>query len=68
MAEAFGGNAFTVTVRTYRELVQAISQAEKEIAERLRIIEMISGNSFDAPEYMRRMRSYLEKQKMQRSQ
>jgi indolepyruvate decarboxylase len=29
---------------------------------------MIAGNPMDAPEYMRRMRSYMEKQEMQRSQ
>ncbi|SFC00556.1 indolepyruvate decarboxylase [Bacillus sp. 491mf] len=68
LAEAFGGNAFTVTVRTYGELDQAIIQAETESTERLCIIEMIAGNSVDAPKYMRRMRSYMEKQEMQRSQ
>lgn len=68
LAEAFGGNAFTVAVRTYGELDQAIIHAEKESAERLCIIEMIAGNPMDAPEYMRRMRSYMEKQEMQRSQ
>ncbi|MGG0239723.1 alpha-keto acid decarboxylase family protein [Bacillus rhizoplanae] len=68
LAEVFGGNAFTVTVRTYGELDQAIIQAEKERAERLCIIEMIARNSMDAPEYMRQMRSYMERQEMQRSQ
>ncbi|MGG2092322.1 thiamine pyrophosphate-binding protein [Bacillus sp. S13(2024)] len=68
LAEVFGGNAFTVTVRTYGELDQAITQAEKERAERLCIIEMIAGNPMDAPEYMRQMRSYMEMQEMQRSQ
>ncbi|MFF2449735.1 alpha-keto acid decarboxylase family protein [Neobacillus sp. NPDC058068] len=68
LAEAYGGNAFTVTVRTFGELDQAITQAEKERAERLCIIEMIAGNPMDAPEYMRRMRSYMEKQEMQRRQ
>ncbi|PGO21585.1 thiamine pyrophosphate-binding protein [Bacillus cereus] len=68
LAEAFGGNAFTVTVRTYGELDQAIIHAEKESAKRLCIIEMIAGNPMDAPEYMRRMRSYMEKQEKQRSQ
>ncbi|MFK4330426.1 indolepyruvate decarboxylase [Bacillus sp. RC240] len=62
LAEAFGGNAFTVTVRTYGELDQAIIHAEKESTKRLCIIEMIAGNPMDAPEYMRRMRSYMEKQ------
>ncbi|WP_242227223.1 alpha-keto acid decarboxylase family protein [Bacillus cereus group sp. BfR-BA-01315] len=68
LAEAFGGNAFTVTVRTYGELDQALIQAETESTERLCIIEMIAGNPMDAPKYMRRMRSYMEKQEMQRSQ
>ncbi|MBJ8106415.1 MULTISPECIES: alpha-keto acid decarboxylase family protein [Bacillus cereus group] len=68
LAEAFGGNAFTVTVRTYGELDQAIIHAEKESAKRLCIIEMIAGNPTDAPEYMRWMRSYMEKQEKQRSQ
>lgn len=68
LAEAFGGNAFTVTARTYRELDQAILQAETESTERLCIIEMIAGNPMDAPKYMQRMRSYMEKQEMQRSQ
>lgn len=68
LAEVFGGNAFTVTVRTYRELDQAIIQAEKESTERLCIIEMIAGNSMDAPKYMQRMRDYMEEQEMQRTQ
>ncbi|WP_242218484.1 alpha-keto acid decarboxylase family protein [Bacillus cereus group sp. BfR-BA-01380] len=67
LAEAFGGNAFTVTVRTCGELDQAIIQAETESTERLCIIEMIAGNPMDAPKYMQRMRSYMEKQEMQRS-
>ncbi|WP_053363405.1 thiamine pyrophosphate-binding protein [Bacillus sp. FJAT-27251] len=68
LAEAFGGNAFTVTVRTYGELDQAINDAEKEISERLCIIEIIAGNPMDAPEFVRRMRSYMEKLEMQRTQ
>lgn len=68
LTEAFGGNSFTTTVRTYGELDQAIIQAEKESTERLCLIEMIAGNPMDAPKYMRRMRSYMEKQEMQRSQ
>ncbi|WP_042350661.1 alpha-keto acid decarboxylase family protein [Bacillus massiliigorillae] len=68
LAEAFGGNAFTVTVRTYGELDKAIIQAETECTERLCIIEMIVGDSMDAPKYMQRMRTYMEKQEIQRSQ
>ncbi|RKP58233.1 alpha-keto acid decarboxylase family protein [Cohnella endophytica] len=68
LAEAFGGDAFAVTVRTYGELDQAISQAEKERVNRLCIIEMIAADPMDAPENMRRMRDYLEIQEKQRSQ
>ncbi|MGO4347037.1 alpha-keto acid decarboxylase family protein [Paenibacillus sp. MCAF9] len=68
LAEVFGGDAFAVTVRTYGELDQAIIQAERECAERLCIIEMIAADPMDAPENMRRMRNYLEKQEKQRSQ
>ncbi|OCT11513.1 thiamine pyrophosphate-binding protein [Paenibacillus pectinilyticus] len=68
LAEVFGGDAFAVTVRTYGELDQAIIQADKERAQRLCIIEMIAADPMDAPENMRRMRNYLEKQEKQRSQ
>ncbi|GGH21726.1 alpha-keto acid decarboxylase family protein [Paenibacillus segetis] len=69
LAEAFGGDAFTVTVRTSGELEQAITQAEKErIGGRLCFIEMIAADPMDAPENMRRMRNYLEKQEKLRSQ
>ncbi|MFB9276600.1 alpha-keto acid decarboxylase family protein [Cohnella cellulosilytica] len=67
LAEAFGGDAFTATVRTYGELDQAIILAEKERDRRLCIIEMIAADSMDAPENMRRMRSYLEMQEKQQS-
>ncbi|WP_239614712.1 alpha-keto acid decarboxylase family protein [Cohnella mopanensis] len=68
LAEAYGGDAFTATVRTYGELDQAIIQAEKERSGRLCIIEMIAADPMDAPENMRRMRNYLEMQEKQRSQ
>ncbi|MFC3749795.1 alpha-keto acid decarboxylase family protein [Paenibacillus sp. GCM10012306] len=68
LAEAFGGDALTVTVRTYGELDQAIIQAEKEQAGRLCIIEMISADHMDAPENMRQMRNYMEMQEKQQSQ
>lgn len=68
LAEAFGGDAFTMTVRTNGELDQAITQVEKERTSRLCIVEMIAGDPMDAPEYMRRMRSYMLKQEKQRSQ
>lgn len=66
LAEAFGGDAYTMTVRTNGELEQAITQVEKERAERLCIIEMIVEDPMDAPEYMLRMRSYMEKQQSQK--
>ncbi|NHM32057.1 alpha-keto acid decarboxylase family protein [Neobacillus terrae] len=66
LAEAFGGNAFTRTVRTNGELDQAITQAEKECAERLCLIEMIVEDPMDAPEYMQEMRSYMQKQQSQK--
>lgn len=68
LAEAFGGNAFTAIVKTYGELEQAINKAEKECAERICIIELIVNDPLDAPENMKNMRKYLEKQKMERSQ
>ncbi|UPM55406.1 alpha-keto acid decarboxylase family protein [Gottfriedia acidiceleris] len=68
LAEAFGGNAFTAIVRTYGELEQAINQVEIECSERLCIIEMIVKDPLDAPENMKKMYKYLEKQAMQRNQ
>ncbi|MCF8568294.1 thiamine pyrophosphate-dependent enzyme [Alicyclobacillus tolerans] len=65
LAEVFGGNAFTATVRTNGELEQALTQAENERAGRLCIIEMITSDPMDAPDYMVRMRSYLETQQSQ---
>lgn len=66
LAEAFGGNAFTRTVRTNGELDQAITQAEEECAERLCLIEMIVEDSMDAPDYVQKMRSYMQKQQSQK--
>ncbi|WP_090691684.1 thiamine pyrophosphate-binding protein [Bacillus sp. 166amftsu] len=68
IAEVFGGDAFTVTVRTYGELNQAINQAEIESTEKLCIIEMIVEDPMDAPRYMQQMRNHMEKQEMQRTQ
>ncbi|GMA64953.1 thiamine pyrophosphate-binding protein [Alicyclobacillus fastidiosus] len=66
LAEVFGGDAFNMTVRTNGELDRALTQAEKEHAGRLCIIEMIASDPMDAPEYMVRMRSYMEKQQSQK--
>ncbi|MEH7515073.1 thiamine pyrophosphate-binding protein [Gottfriedia acidiceleris] len=68
LAEAFGGNAFTAIVSTNGELEQAINQAEIECSERLCIVEMIVKDPLDAPENMKKMYKYLEKQAMQNSQ
>ncbi|SFC97979.1 thiamine pyrophosphate-binding protein [Bacillus sp. UNCCL81] len=68
LAEAFGGNAFTAIVHTYGELEQAINQAEIECSERVSIIEMIVKDLLDAPENMKKMYKYLEKQAMKRNQ
>ncbi|MGG2028891.1 thiamine pyrophosphate-binding protein [Gottfriedia sp. S16(2024)] len=68
LAEAFGGNAFTAIVSTNGELEQAINQAEIECSERLCIIEMIVKDPLDAPENMKKMYKYLEKQAIHNSQ
>lgn len=67
LAEAFGGEAFTVTVRSNKELDTAIIQAESECKNKLCLIEMIVSDPMDAPEYMRNMRNYMEEQEKQRS-
>ncbi|WP_043931061.1 alpha-keto acid decarboxylase family protein [Bacillus sp. EB01] len=63
LAEAFGGELFTKTVRTNGELDQAITQAEQECAEKLCLIEMIAADPMDAPEYMHRIRNHKQEQK-----
>lgn len=68
LAEVFEGDALTATVRTYGELDQAINQAEIESTEKLCIIEMIVKDPMDASRYMKKMRNYMEKQEMQRTQ
>ncbi|PGL73174.1 thiamine pyrophosphate-binding protein [Bacillus sp. AFS055030] len=68
LADAFGGNAFTAIVRTHGELEQAINQAEIECSKRLCMIEMIVKDPLDAPENLKKMYKYLEKQAKQRSQ
>lgn len=68
LAEVFGGDAITATVRTYGELDQAINQAEIESTEKLCIIEMIVKDPMDASRYMKKMRNYMEEQEMQRTQ
>ncbi|OAB38290.1 thiamine pyrophosphate-binding protein [Paenibacillus macquariensis subsp. defensor] len=67
LAEAFGGEAFTVIVRSNKDLDHAISRAETECNNRLCIIEMIVSDPMDAPEYMHNMRKYMEQQEKERS-
>ena len=67
-SRSFGGDALTATVRTYGELDQAIKQDEIESTEKLCIIEMIVKDPMDASRYMKKMRNYMEKQEMQRTQ
>jgi indolepyruvate decarboxylase len=67
LPEAFGGEAFTAIVKTNSEFDEAIKRAETESASKLCIIEMIADDPLDAPEYMLRMRDYLEQQEKQRS-
>lgn len=62
LAEAFGGEAYAVTVRTNQELDDAISRAEKECAGKMCIIELMAGDPMDAPDYMHNMRDDLEQQ------
>ncbi|WP_409293801.1 alpha-keto acid decarboxylase family protein [Peribacillus sp. SCS-26] len=58
----FGHDAFTLQVRTNRELDEAISQAEKEQEQKLCLIEMIVGDPMDAPQYLKKINEYMEKQ------
>ncbi|MEC0242534.1 thiamine pyrophosphate-binding protein [Paenibacillus dokdonensis] len=67
LAEAFGGDAYTVTVRTNKELDEAITRAETECSSRLCIIEMMASDPMDAPDYMHKMRDYMEQEEKQRS-
>ena len=62
LAEAFGGKAFTVQVRTNHELDEAIAAAEQAQASRLCIIEMFVTDPLDAPDYLIRLRKHLEEQ------
>ena len=62
LAETFGGKAFTVQVRTNRELDEAIAEAEQAQTSQLCMIEMIVDEPLDAPDYLIRLRKHLEKQ------
>ncbi|WP_409293029.1 alpha-keto acid decarboxylase family protein [Peribacillus sp. SCS-37] len=58
----FGHDAFTVKVRTNRELDEAIVQAETEQEQKLCLIEMIVGDPMDAPQYLKKVNEYMEEQ------
>lgn len=62
LAEAFGGKAYTATVKTNGELEAAMQRAEQERLGQMCIIEMIVQDALDAPEYMHNMRKHLEQQ------
>ena len=62
LAEAFGGKAFTVQVRTNQELDEAIAAAEQAQTSQLCMIEMIVTDPLDAPDYLIRLRKHLEEQ------
>lgn len=65
LPEAFGGEAFTATVKTNGELEEAIRQVETECRSKLCLIELIAADPLDAPEYMHKMRKYMEQQERQ---
>lgn len=62
LAEVFGGDAFTATVKTLGELQMAMKEADTQSKNRLSIIEMIPGNPMDAPEYLTKAREVLKQQ------
>ncbi|MCQ6267603.1 thiamine pyrophosphate-binding protein [Fictibacillus sp. WQ 8-8] len=62
LAEAFGREAFTKQVRTNQELDDAITEAERLQGEKLCMIELVVEDPMDAPEYLQKMRAFLEKQ------
>ncbi|MFJ7930971.1 alpha-keto acid decarboxylase family protein [Peribacillus sp. NPDC096448] len=60
LAEAFGQEAFTARVKTNGELDDAITNAQN--ADKLCLIELVVKDQMDAPEYLQKVRQYLEKQ------
>ncbi|WNQ10318.1 thiamine pyrophosphate-binding protein [Paenibacillus aurantius] len=66
LVEAFGGDAYTVQVRTNGELDDAIEEAARRNAESMSIIELIT-DPMDAPAYLHKMREYLKMQENQQS-
>ncbi|MFD9626477.1 alpha-keto acid decarboxylase family protein [Peribacillus muralis] len=65
LAEAFGGEAFTARVETNGELDEAITNAQDLDGEKLCLIELIVNDQMDGPEYLKKMRKYLEKKEIQ---
>ncbi|WP_285769517.1 thiamine pyrophosphate-binding protein [Peribacillus sp. SI8-4] len=62
LPEAFGREAFTARVETNSELDDAIKKAQDLNGEKLCLIELIVKDQMDGPEYMQKLRRYLEKQ------
>jgi len=56
-----------VEVRTNRELDDAINQAQTQNANKLCLIEMMVSDPMDAPDYVHKMRKYLEEQENQQN-
>ncbi|WP_438433094.1 alpha-keto acid decarboxylase family protein [Gorillibacterium sp. sgz500922] len=65
LPEAFGGDAFVARATTAGELDEAIREAERECSHRLCLLELVVNDPLDAPDYMRKLRSYLEERKRQ---
>ncbi|WP_441339244.1 alpha-keto acid decarboxylase family protein [Peribacillus deserti] len=65
LPDLFNVEAFTAEVRTNSDLETAIMKAGEECAERLCLIELLVEDPMDAPEYLNRLRSFLEEQKQQ---
>lgn len=65
LIRTFGRDAYTAKVTTNGELDQAIAEAEQQQKERLCLIEMIASDPMDAPDYMKKIRDYMEQQEQQ---
>ncbi|GMA62102.1 hypothetical protein GCM10025859_25420 [Alicyclobacillus fastidiosus] len=65
LADVFRGETFAVEVRTNRELDEAISQAQN--ANKLCMIQMMINDPLDVPDYLHKMRRYLEEREKQQS-
>ncbi|WP_409300831.1 alpha-keto acid decarboxylase family protein [Peribacillus sp. SCS-155] len=63
LTEVFADDAYTASVQTNNELDLAIEQAEKLNGTKLCIIELRVKDPMDAPDYLQKMRNYLEENK-----